>query len=308
MMRELYMPFNRNHERTRVMDVRSAELTKYAANAMLATRISFMNELANLAERLGADIELVRQGIGSDPRIGYSFLYAGCGYGGSCFPKDVDALCRAALAHGERLNVLEAVRAVNDTQRESLLDKVAAHFGPRLEGRRFAVFGLAFKPDTDDMREAPSRTVIAGLLRAGAQVVAHDPVAKEQAQRALAQDLADEPHLLERISYVEKPMDALPGADALLLVTEWRNYRALNLSAVKRAMRTPLVFDGRNLYDPHQFAAAGIACIGIGRSNLHLLKIDERPAANAAVAGPEVKRPDEQRNRRVAATLRAAAG
>jgi UDPglucose 6-dehydrogenase len=266
-MRELYLPFNRNHERTRVMDLRSAELTKYAANAMLATRISFMNELANLADRLGADIELVRQGMGSDPRIGYSFLYAGCGYGGSCFPKDVAALCRTGASHGQRLQVLEAVQAVNEAQRHVLLQKVMEHFGQQLAGRRFAVFGLAFKPDTDDMREAPSRTIVAGLLRAGAEVVAHDPVAQAQARRALMEDLANEPRLLTRLGFVEKPMDALQGADALLLVTEWRNYRTLNPGQLRKVMRTPVVFDGRNLYDPHQLAAAGVTCIGIGRSN-----------------------------------------
>jgi UDPglucose 6-dehydrogenase len=290
-MRELYLPFNRHHDRTRVMDVRSAELTKYAANAMLATRISFMNELANLADRLGADIELVRQGIGSDPRIGYGFLYAGCGYGGSCFPKDVDALCRTAQEHGQRMQVLEAVQAVNDAQRHALLAKVAAQFGPRLAGRRFAVFGLAFKPDTDDMREAPSRTIIAGLLRAGAEVVAHDPVAQAQARRAFDEDLAQEPHLLARLRYVDKPMEALEGADALLLVTEWRNYRMLDLAALKKAMRTPIVFDGRNLYDPHQFAAAGVTCIGMGRSNVALMEpgghepAQEQPVPQAVSRG-----------------------
>ncbi len=272
LMRQLYLPFNRNHERTRVMDVRSAELTKYAANAMLATRISFMNELANLADQLGADIELVRQGIGADPRIGYSFLYAGTGYGGSCFPKDVDALCRTAQLNGRRLQVLEAVQAVNQTQKHVLLDKIFAHFGRDLSGRNFAVHGLAFKPDTDDMREAPSRTLISGLLRAGACVAAHDPVAQEQAARALAQDLADSPQLLTRLHYVAKPLEALRDADALVLVTEWKNYRSPNLAALKQAMRTPLVFDGRNLYDPHQLAAAGITYIGVGRNNFALLR------------------------------------
>jgi UDPglucose 6-dehydrogenase len=287
-LRELYQPFNRNHERTRVMDLRSAELTKYAANAMLATRISFMNELANLADRVGADIELVRQGIGSDPRIGWDFLHAGAGYGGSCFPKDLDALCRTAQAHGQQLQVLEAVQAVNRGQRDVLLRKVFAHFGPSLAGRTFAVHGLAFKPDTDDMREAPSRGIVAALVRAGAQVVAHDPVAQEQAERAFAQDLADTPALLERIRYAAKPMDALQGADALLLLTEWRAYRSPNLAAMKKAMRTPLVFDGRNLYDPHQMAAAGIACIGIGRGNLGLLQAADQPrATQRSTAAPE---------------------
>lgn len=273
-LRQLYAAFNRNQERLRIMDVRSAELTKYAANAMLATRISFMNELANLADRLGADIELVRQGIGSDPRIGYSFLYPGAGYGGSCFPKDVDALCRTAMASGERLAVLEAVQAVNQRQKHVLLDKVHAHFGADLRGRSFAVLGLAFKPDTDDMREAPSRAIVAGLLRAGARVVAHDPVAREQASRALEQDLACEPRLLDQLCYAERPVDALEGVDALLLLTEWKHYRAMSPATLKRTMRTPLVFDGRNLWDPQQLAAAGVAYIGIGRSNLALLEAD----------------------------------
>ncbi|MEJ7928927.1 UDP-glucose/GDP-mannose dehydrogenase family protein [Ramlibacter sp. AN1015] len=272
LLRQLYHPFNRNHERMRVMDVRSAELTKYAANAMLATRISFMNELANLADRLGADIELVRQGIGSDPRIGYSFLQAGAGYGGSCFPKDLDALCRTAQANGQRLAVLESVQEVNQRQKFVLLEKVQAHFGADLAGRVFAVYGLAFKPETDDMREAPSRAVVCGLLRAGARVVAHDPVAQEAALRVLEQDLADRPGLLDGLRFVGRAADALHGADALLLLTDWKHYRVPNLGAMKQALRTPIVFDGRNLWDPHQFAAAGIAYVGVGRNNLDLLR------------------------------------
>jgi len=291
LMRQLYLPFNRNHERTRVMDVRSAELTKYAANAMLATRISFMNELANLADQLGADIELVRQGMGSDPRIGYSFLHAGTGYGGSCFPKDVDALCRTAEGLGQRLQVLESVQAVNQVQKHVLLDKIAARFGHDLKGRTFAVYGLAFKPDTDDMREAPSRTIIAGLLRAGANVVAHDPVAQPHAERALAQDMAETPHLLERLRYVNKPIDAVDGADALLLVTEWRHYRSPNWNTLKKVMRTPIVFDGRNFYDAHQLAAAGITYIGIGRNNTALLEKEDRLAAHQHPAVPRKLRP-----------------
>jgi UDPglucose 6-dehydrogenase len=286
MMRQLYLPFNRHHERMRVMDVRSAELTKYAANAMLATRISFMNEMARLADRLGADIELVRQGIGSDPRIGHHFLQAGTGYGGSCFPKDVQALCRTACGHGERLQVLEAVQAVNQVQKHVLLDKVFAHFGTDLRGRSFAVHGLAFKPDTDDMREAPSRTVVAGLLRAGARVMAHDPIAREQAAHALAHDLSDASDLLERLRLVDKPADALDDADALLLVTEWRAYRTPNLTAMKKRMKSLLVFDGRNVYDPHQMAAAGVTWIGIGRSNAALLREAERAAPASAPAQP----------------------
>ncbi|TFZ04346.1 UDP-glucose dehydrogenase family protein [Ramlibacter rhizophilus] len=281
LLRQLYAPVNRNQERLRVMDVRSAELTKYAANAMLATRISFMNELANLADCLGADIELVRQGIGSDPRIGYSFLQAGAGYGGSCFPKDVDALCRTAQSSGTRLAVLEAVQSANLRQKQVLLDKVLAHFGGDLRGRTIAVLGLAFKPDTDDMREAPSRALVAGLLRAGARVVAHDPVAREQAQRALEHDLAGEPQLLAQLGYVERPTSALEGADAVVIVTEWRHYRTLSASLLKRSMRTPLVFDGRNLLDPHQLASQGVACVGIGRSNLSLLREADAPTPPA---------------------------
>jgi UDPglucose 6-dehydrogenase len=286
-MRELYQPFCGERDRLHVMDVRSAELTKYAANAMLATRISFMNELANLADRLGADIELVRRGIGADARIGEGFLRAGAGYGGSCFPKDVEALCRTAQSQGQRLKVLEAVQAANAAQKQVLLDKVHQRFGTDLRGRRFAVLGLAFKPDTDDVREAPSRAIICGLLRAGARVVAHDPVAQEHAARALMDDLQDAPALLGRIRYATHPLDALEGADALLLVTEWHGYAALDPQAIKDALRTPLVFDGRNLFDPHKLAAAGVACIGIGRSNLALVKpaARRRKAAVAAGAG-----------------------
>ncbi len=283
MLRELYRPFNRNHERTRVMDVRSAEFTKYAANAMLATRISFMNELANLADRVGADIELVRQGIGSDPRIGYSFLYAGTGYGGSCFPKDVDALCRTAQEHGLPLQVLDAVQRVNHAQKHVLLNKIWAQFGRRLAGRTFAVWGLAFKPGTDDMREAPSRLVICALLRAGARIRAHDPVAQEQAARALAADMADHPELLRNITFVAKPMDAVQEADALVVLTEWKNYKSPNLRALKDAMRTPLVLDGRNLYEPHAMAAAGFTYLGIGRNNVALLPGEQRVQPEAIV-------------------------
>jgi UDPglucose 6-dehydrogenase len=276
MLRELYRPFNRNHERTRVMDVRSAEFTKYAANAMLATRISFMNELANLADRLGADIELVRQGIGSDPRIGYSFLYAGTGYGGSCFPKDVDALCRTAHEHGLPLQVLDAVQRVNRSQKQVLLHKVWTHFGRRLQGRTIAIWGLAFKPGTDDMREAPSRSIIAALLRAGAKVRAHDPVAQEQAARAIAQDLERQPELLRHLTFVAKPIDAAQGADALVVLTEWKNYKSPNLRALREALRSPLVLDGRNIYDPHAMAAVGLTYLGIGRNNLSLLAPEQR--------------------------------
>jgi UDPglucose 6-dehydrogenase len=288
LLRELYRPFNRNHERTRVMDVRSAEFTKYAANAMLATRISFMNELANLADRVGADIELVRQGIGSDPRIGYSFLYAGTGYGGSCFPKDVDALCRTAHEHGLPLQVLDAVQRVNHAQKQVLLHKIWGQFGRRLAGRSFAIWGLAFKPGTDDMREAPSRLIIAALLRAGARIRAHDPVAQEQAARALTGDLQDHPELLRNITFVAKPMDAVQEADALVVLTEWKAYKSPNLRALKEAMRTPLVLDGRNLYEPHAMAAAGFTYQGIGRNNLALLAPEQRVQAEAIVVAEAV--------------------
>jgi UDPglucose 6-dehydrogenase len=269
-MRRLYAPFNRNHERTRVMDVRSAEFAKYAANAMLATRISFMNELANLADRVGADIEAVRQGIGSDPRIGYSFLYAGTGYGGSCFPKDIQALTRIARDHGQALRVLESVEAVNDEQKRVLTRKVLERFGPDLSDRSFALWGLAFKPNTDDMREAPSRVVIDALLRAGARVVAHDPIAVDETRRVLKLDFADAPALLERISFssAKDPMEALAGADALIIVTEWKAYRSPNLERLKTLMKSPVIFDGRNLYEPTTMKEAGVVYQGIGRNSL----------------------------------------
>ncbi len=266
LMRQLYAPFNRNHERTRVMDVKSAEFTKYAANAMLATRISFMNELANLADEVGADIELVRQGIGSDPRIGYSFLYAGTGYGGSCFPKDVQALARTAQEYGQKLHVLEAVEAVNQQQKQVIVNKILARYGQNLSGHTFALWGLAFKPNTDDMRDAPSRVVVQALVRAGASVVAHDPVAAAEAQRVLKLDFADAPALLGRITFAEKPMDALRGADALVIMTEWKAYRSPNFTAMKAAMKAPVIFDGRNLYEPERMAAEGFDYAGIGRN------------------------------------------
>ena len=265
-LRQLYAPFNRNHERTRVMDVKSAEFTKYAANAMLATRISFMNELANLADKVGADIELVRQGIGSDPRIGYSFLYAGTGYGGSCFPKDVQALARTAREHGQTLRVLEAVEAVNHDQKQVIVNKIFAHYGQDLSGKTFALWGLAFKPNTDDMRDAPSRVIIQALLRAGASVQAHDPVAEEEAKRVLALDLADAPALLQNLHFADKPMQTAQGAEALVIITEWKAYRSPNLAALKAAMKTPTIFDGRNLYEPDFMAAAGFLYTGIGRN------------------------------------------
>ena len=225
------------------MDVKSAEFTKYAANAMLATRISFMNELANLAEQVGADIELVRQGIGSDPRIGYSFLYAGTGYGGSCFPKDVQALIRTGREHGLTLRMLEAVEAVNHDQKQVLVQKVFARYGRDLSGKTFALWGLAFKPNTNDMRDAPSRVVISALLRAGARILAHDPVAEDEARRVLALDLADAPALLEKLQFMDKPMEAAQGADALIIVTEWKAYLCPNWTALKAVLKAAFTWE-----------------------------------------------------------------
>jgi len=257
LMKALYAPFQRNHEKLLIMDLRSAELTKYAANAMLATRISFMNELALLAESLGADIELVRQGIGSDPRIGYHFLYAGCGYGGSCFPKDVKALIKTGADAGHALRVLNAVEDANDAQKLVLVDKVVAHFGEDLSGKHFAVWGLAFKPNTDDMREAPSRVIIAELFRRGATVTAYDPVAMDETRRIFG----DEP----RLAYAERPMQALDGADALLIVTEWKEFRSPDFQVIKAKLKSPVVFDGRNVFDPQLPREAGLTYLSIGR-------------------------------------------
>ena len=267
LMRKLYAPFNRHHERTYYMDVKSAELTKYAANAMLATRISFMNELANLADAVGADIEAVRQGIGSDSRIGYGFLYAGTGYGGSCFPKDVSALSKTALQHGRDLKILEAVEAVNRQQKTILIEKITKRFGDDLSNHRFAVWGLAFKPNTDDMREAPSRFIIAELVKRGAQVVAHDPVAMPEAQHALEIDLQGKPDQLQKVSLVKTPEDALAGASALIIVTEWKAFRSPDFDHLKQAMRNPIIFDGRNLYEPQSMTELGFEYYGIGRHN-----------------------------------------
>ena len=257
LMRALYAPFQRNHERMLVMDVRSAELTKYAANAMLATRISFMNELANLAERLGANIEDVRRGIGSDPRIGYHFLYPGCGYGGSCFPKDVKALQRTALAQGMELKVMHAVEAVNDAQKERLVQKLTARLGEKLDNRSFALWGLAFKPNTDDMREAPSRIVIDRLLERGAAVRVYDPVAMKEGRRIYGGEA--------RVHFAETPMSALEGCDALIIVTEWKEFRSPDFAGIKQRLKQPLIFDGRNLYDPKMVSDAGLEYFSIGR-------------------------------------------
>ena len=258
LMRALYAPFQRNHERLIVTDVRSAELIKYAANAMLATRISFMNELANLAEKLGADIEMVRQGIGSDPRIGYHFLYPGCGYGGSCFPKDVKALIKTAADEAQiDLQVLSAVEAANDAQKHVLTRKITTRLGADLKGKHFAVWGLAFKPNTDDMRDAPSRTLLADLFAAGATATAYDPVAMPEARRIFG----DEP----RLRYTEQAMQALDGADALIIVTEWKEFRSADMDTIKQKLSAPLVFDGRNLYDPKLVRSQGVEYFPIGR-------------------------------------------
>ncbi len=258
-MRDLYAPFNRNHDRMIVMDLRSAELTKYAANAMLATKISFMNELANLAERLGADIENVRLGIGSDPRIGYHFIYPGCGYGGSCFPKDVQALVRAAHAVDHEPLLLDAVEAVNRRQKGRLFQLVETHFGGReqLAGKTFALWGLAFKPNTDDMREAASRVLMEALWAAGAKVQAFDPEAMEETQRIYGQR--------DDMALVGTRDAALKGADALIICTEWKAFRAPDFELMRASLSEPLIFDGRNLYDPERLAADGWHYYGIGR-------------------------------------------
>lgn len=268
LMKQLYTPFNRNHERTHWMDVRSAEFTKYAANAMLATRISFMNELANLADCVGVDIEAVRHGIGSDPRIGHHFLYAGCGYGGSCFPKDVQALERTAREYDQGLLILHAVESVNNNQKQVLGKKIVARFGKNLHGHHFALWGLAFKPNTDDMRAAPSRVLLRELVTRGATISVHDPVAMREAQRVLALDFAGEPEHTQRISYVKNPMDAVENADALLIVTEWKTYRSPDFSQLKSLLKNPVIFDGRNLFNPQDMQDLGIEYHGIGRSVL----------------------------------------
>jgi len=267
-MKKLYAPFNRNHERTIYMDVRSAEFAKYAANAMLATRISFMNEMSNLADKVGADIEAVRRGIGSDPRIGYHFLYAGVGYGGSCFPKDVQALIRTASENGQPLRILEAVEAANSAQKDVLIGKIEQRFGADLTGREFAVWGLAFKPNTDDMREAPSRRLIAALLERGATVRAYDPVAIDEARRVFALDLGEASDALARLHFVDTQDAAVIAADALVIVTEWKEFRSPDFSRLKAELKAPVIFDGRNLYEPDAMAELGIDYHAIGRPHV----------------------------------------
>lgn len=257
LIRAVYEPFTRNHERLITMDIRSAELTKYAANALLATKISFMNEMANLAERVGADIEKVRVGIGSDPRIGYHFIYPGIGYGGSCFPKDVQALGRSARSTGYEPLILEAVEAVNARQKTVLFRKMASHYAGQLAGKAFAVWGLAFKPNTDDIREAPSRVLLDALLAAGAHVRAYDPVAMAETRRIYG-DRAD-------LVFCASMESALEGADALAIVTEWREFRSPDFDHIKTALSAPVIFDGRNLYDPALMHRFGFTYYGIGR-------------------------------------------
>ncbi len=259
-MRELYAPFQRNHERLQVMDIRSAELTKYAANAMLATRISFMNELALLAERLGADIEHVRIGIGSDPRIGYHFLYPGAGYGGSCFPKDVTALLRTGQECGVDLKVVRAVEEANERQKGVLAEKIVRRFGADLAGRNFALWGLAFKPNTDDMREAPSRVMVRELAGRGARVTAYDPVAMDEARKIYDGD--------KSIAFAATAMEAVQGADALVIMTEWKAFRSPDFDALKKALKSNVIFDGRNLYEPAVVRAHGLEYHPIGRGGV----------------------------------------
>ena len=258
-LKRLYAPFNRNHERIVVMDVRSAELTKYAANAMLATKISFMNEIANIAEKVGADIEMVRQGIGSDPRIGWHFIYPGAGYGGSCFPKDVQALARTAQQSGYRAELLDAVESVNDRQKSHLFELIVRHYGDEaaIRGKTFAVWGLAFKPNTDDMREASSRRLLQQLWDAGAKVRAFDPEATHEARRIFGER--------DDLTLCEHASDALQGADALVVVTEWKQFRSPDFAKLQRTLSDAVVFDGRNLYDPTEIEAGGLAYYGIGR-------------------------------------------
>lgn len=259
LMRECYAPYSRNHDKIMFMDVRAAELTKYAANAMLATKISFMNEIANLAERLGADVEQVRLGIGSDPRIGYHFIYPGCGYGGSCFPKDVQALARTAREVGYEAELLDAVEAVNLRQKRVLFDKLMQAFDGDLQGRTIALWGLSFKPDTDDMREAPSRVLMEALWEVGARVRAYDPQAMEETARIYGER--------DDLVFVAHQDEALPGADALVICTEWKQFRTVDFRRLKSKLTTPVLVDGRNLFDPRQVKEAGLMYFAVGRAD-----------------------------------------
>jgi UDPglucose 6-dehydrogenase len=258
LLRALYTPFNRSHERILAMDIRSAELTKYAANSMLATKISFMNELSNIAELLGADIEQVRIGIGSDPRVGYQFIYPGAGYGGSCFPKDVRALERTALANGYTAELLHAVEAVNFRQKDKLFEKISAHYSGELRGRTFALWGLAFKPNTDDMREASSRVLMEALWAHGARVRAFDPEARDETARLYGRR--------DDLTLCESPESALEGADALAVITEWNQFRSPDFDRIRATLKQPVIFDGRNLYDPNSLSKQGFTYYSIGRA------------------------------------------
>jgi UDPglucose 6-dehydrogenase len=258
LLQELYEPFVRTGNPMLVMDEHSAEMTKYAANAFLATKISFMNELASFCEEVGADIDLIRRGIGSDPRIGKQFLFPGVGYGGSCLPKDVKALIKTAAEHGRELKVLQAVEEVNENQKTLLLRKLNKHFQDQLNGRVIAVWGLSFKPLTDDIREAPSLNLIRGLLKAGTKVKAHDPISNRMV----------EPHFQGKVEFCQNCYDALNGADALLVVTEWNEFRRPDFSRMKLLMKKPVVFDGRNIYDPKEMKEKGFSYYGIGRSSI----------------------------------------
>ena len=257
LLRFLYSPFNRSHERFIAMDIRSAELTKYAANAMLATKISFMNEIANIAERVGADVEAVRKGIGSDSRIGFSFIYPGVGYGGSCFPKDVQALERTAHKHGYHSRILQAVEAVNQDQKSSMVKKIKGHFNENIEGKVFALWGLAFKPNTDDMREAPSRRVIEELLNDGARVRVYDPIAMDEARKIYGE--------CEEIVFASSPEEAVSGSNALVILTEWLVFRSPDFEMIKKELSHPVVFDGRNIYNPEFMENSGFTYYSIGR-------------------------------------------
>ncbi len=290
-MARLYASLNRHHERTVWMDLRSAELTKYAANAMLAARISFMNEVANLADLVGADVDAVRRGIGSDSRIGPSFLYAGTGYGGSCFPKDTRALLQTAMSHGSQMHLVEATERVNQMQRQILARRVKELFGQSLVGRTFAVWGLAFKPQTDDLREAPSRALIRQLIVHGAAVRVHDPVAMDAARTALAEDLADVDPSLQRVHFGADAGAALQGADALLVVTEWKQFQNPDFEFIRDTLRHPLVLDGRNLYDPQHLQGLGLAYAGIGRRNALLGPVAQRIRAGATVPATTLTTP-----------------
>lgn len=260
LLKELFAPFSRNHDKFIAMDARSAELSKYAANCMLATKISFMNEMANLAERLGADVEAVRRGIGSDPRIGYDFIYAGCGFGGSCFPKDLSALQRIAEQHDYQPRLLQAVDDINQRQKHRLFEKILQHFDGALKGKTFAVWGLSFKPNTDDMREAPSLVLLHALWQAGARVRAYDPQARREARRLFGER--------QDLTLLENKEDALSGADALVIVTEWQDFKVLDCDLLKRRLLEPVLFDGRNLFEPALMTAKGVTYYSIGRGDV----------------------------------------